>query len=65
MARKIRYGVSRNGEHLSIHDTKAEADAAVNVEREATTKAAADGWITERGARETRIWVEEVRGNAW
>ena len=36
-----------------------------SAEREATKQAAADGWISDRGARETRIWVEEVRGNIW
>ena len=65
MARAIRYGVVRNGEHVSIHADKDSAEIAAQAERAFIIKCAADGWITERGAQDTRIWVEEVKGNVW
>ncbi len=65
MARKIRYGVVRNGEHLSLHSNKTDADTAAADECEFIQQAARDGWTTQRGADETRVWVEEVRGYAW
>ena len=65
MARKIRFGVVRNGEHLSLHDSRPEADAAAEVERTHVQQAANDGWTTQRSADQTRMWVEEVRGYVW
>ena len=65
MARKVRFGVVRNGEHLSLHDLRNEAEAAATTERIAAQQAAADGWISQRGADETRVWVQEVRGYVW
>ena len=65
MARKIRFGVVRNGEHLSLHAGRDEAEAAAEVERISIQQAAADGWTTQNSANRTRVWVEEVRRYVW
>jgi len=65
MARKIRFGVVRNGEHLSLHASRPEADAAAEIERTRVQQAADAGWTTQRSADQTRVWVEEVRGYSW
>ena len=65
MARKIQFGVVRNGEHLSLHASRSEADAAAKAERTRVQEAADAGWTTRRDADQTRVWVEEVREYSW
>ena len=65
MARKVRFGVVRDGEHLSLHDHKANAEHAANKERAWVQQSASNGWTTDKAANRTHVWVEEVRGYVW
>jgi len=62
---RIRFGVVRNGEHLSIHATREEAEAQVEVEKAENANFAREGWLTAEQAREARYHVQEVKGRHW
>ena len=62
---KRRYGVVREGEHISIHDTREEAEAAAEKVREDNERFHTEGWSDWPNWAPARVWVEEVRGRVW
>jgi len=61
----MKYGVSRNGEHVELCENQADAEAAVVRRKAEDQQMAQAGWITQADADTARYRVSKVRRGPW